>query len=213
MDFLDPQIDQYAQNNSEKEPDILYKLYRETWQKVLNPRMLAGHLQGRVISMLSHMIQPEKVLEIGTFTGYSAICWAEGLKEDGMIHTIDINEELETMVSKYIQETGFSNNIKQHIGNAIEIIPQLNEKWDVVFLDADKSNYLNYLDLVIDQVNPGGYIVADNVLWSGKVLNPEENTDPDTLTLIEYTKKVNADPRLQTVLFPIRDGLLISRKK
>ena len=213
MDFLDPNIDAYTVKNSEKEPDLLYELYRETWQKVLNPRMLAGHLQGRVISMLSHMIQPKRILEIGTFTGYSAICWAEGLQEDGMIHTIDINEELETLVSKYLNKAGISSQVQQHIGNALEIIPTLDEQWDIVFLDADKSNYCKYFDLVIKNLKPGGYLIADNVLWSGKILDPVKNNDIDTKALIEYTEMTNKDERLQTVLFPIRDGLLISRKK
>lgn len=213
MEFLDPVIDKYTVENSEKEPAVLYELYRETWIKVLNPRMIAGHLQGRVISMLSHMISPTNILEIGTFTGYSAICWSEGLTKKGLVDTIDVNEELRPMVERFIKKSGYSDSIKLHTGNALDVIPKLNKQWDIVFLDADKSNYINYFNLIYDQVKPGGYIIADNVLWSGKVVEEIHPKDIDTITLIDYTKMVNSHEGLQTVLFPIRDGLLISRKK
>ena len=199
--------------NTEKEPKILAELNHETWEKVLIPRMLSGHVQGRVLSMLSHMINPKNILEIGTYTGYSAICLAEGLQKGGKLHTIDINEELETMVNNYIEKANLKDTIINHIGNAIEIIPTLKETFDLVFIDADKTNYANYFDLVFDQVNPGGYIIADNVLWSGKVIEPKENLDADTLALIAYSEKINTDERVQNVLFPIRDGLMIARKK
>ena len=213
MDFLPQDVDNFVTKNTENEPEILQELNHETWEKVLIPRMLSGHLQGRVLSMLSHMIQPKNVLEIGTYTGYSAICMAEGLQKDGKIHTVDINEELETMVNKYIEKAKLTNTIINHIGNAMDIIPKLDETFDLVFIDADKTNYINYYDLVIDKVNTGGYIIADNVLWSGKVADGEKNQDKDTQALIAYCEKIHNDERVQNVLFPIRDGLMIARKK
>lgn len=213
MDFLPEAIENYVANHSEKEPALLNELNHETWEKVLVPRMLSGHIQGRVLSMLSHMIQPKNVLEIGTYTGYSALCFAEGLSDGGKIHTIDINEELETMANNYIEKAGLREKIVNHIGNAMEIIPSLQESFDLVFIDADKTNYSNYYDLVFDQVKSGGYIIADNVLWSGKVIDETQNDDPDTAALKAYCKKVHDDDRVQNVLFPVRDGLMIVRKK
>ena len=213
MDFLPEEIDNFITRLTEKEPQLLAELNHETWEKVLIPRMLSGHFQGRVISMLSHMISPKHILEIGTYTGYSAICFAEGLQKNGTIHTIDINEELESMINKYIKKSDLKNTIINHIGDAINIIPTLKEEFDIVFIDADKSNYSNYYDLVFDKVKRGGYIIADNVLWSGKITQPKENLDPDTLALVEYSEKINNDNRVQNVLFPIRDGLMIARKK
>ena len=175
--------------------------------------MLSGHFQGRVLSMLSHMINPKTVLEIGTYTGYSAICLAEGLLDNGKIYTIDINEELESMVNKYIEKSDLKDTIINQIGDAIEIIPTIKETFDLVFIDADKSNYSNYYDLVFDKVNSGGYIIADNVLWSGKVTDPKKSLDADTIALIAFSEKVTNDDRVQNVLFPIRDGLMIARKK
>jgi caffeoyl-CoA O-methyltransferase len=213
MEFLPENIENYVVKNSETEPAVLKELNHETWEKVLIPRMLSGHIQGRILSMLSHMIKPTTILEIGTYTGYSAICLAEGLQDGGKVHTIDVNEELEAMVNTYIEKAGLKNSIINHIGDAIEIIPTLTEPLDLVFIDADKTNYSNYYDLVFDQVNPGGYIIADNVLWSGKVVDPKESLDADTLALIAYSDKVNNDDRVQNVLFPVRDGLMIVRKK
>ncbi|MDF1675915.1 MAG: O-methyltransferase [Vicingaceae bacterium] len=213
MDFLPESISNYVEKYSEQESELLQELNHETWEKILTPRMLSGHLQGRVLSMLSHMIQPTNILEIGTYTGYSALCLAEGLKENGSIDTIDINEELESFAKKYFDKAGLSNIIEQHIGNALDIIPTLNKKYDIVFIDADKSNYINYYNLVLDMVNPGGYIIADNVLWSGKVTEPIEKMDEDTKTLLEYAKHLVDDNRVQQIIFPIRDGLLIARKK
>lgn len=213
MDFLPKDIEAFVATNTEQEPKLLKELNHETWEKVLIPRMLSGHIQGRILSMLSHMIGPKVVLEIGTYTGYSALCFAEGLAEGGKIHTIDINEELEPMVKRYIEKSNLSDQIIQHVGNAMDIIPGLNETFDLVFIDADKTNYSNYFDLVIDQVRPGGYIIADNVLWSGKVVDPSEKDDPDTAALKNYCKKINEDNRVQNVLFPVRDGLMIARKK
>jgi predicted O-methyltransferase YrrM len=213
MDFLPKELNEFITKNTEKEPTILAELNHETWEKVLIPRMLSGHFQGRVLSMLSHMINPKNILEIGTYTGYSAICFAEGLQENGKIHTIDINEELESMVNSYIEKSNLKDTVINHIGNALEIIPSLKESFDLVFIDADKSNYSNYYDLVFDKVNTGGYIIADNVLWSGKVTEPKEKLDADTIALIDFSEKVTADDRVQNVLFPIRDGLMVVRKK
>jgi predicted O-methyltransferase YrrM len=215
MDFLPKKLDDYVCNHTKPESTLLQQLNRETFSKVLMPRMLSGHLQGRVLSMLSHMIKPKRILEIGTYTGYSALCLAEGLAEGGMLHTIDINEELETMVRRYLSLAGLENKIQYHIGNALQIIPYLNEKLDLVFIDADKENYSNYYDLVFENVIPGGFIIADNVLWSGKVLQEEPGAmdDKDTLAIIEFNDKVMNDGRVENVLFPIRDGLMVVRKK
>lgn len=214
MDFLDPKINQYAEDHTSAESSVLQALNRETYANVLMPRMLSGHIQGRILAMISKMLRPRRILEIGTYTGYSALCFAEGLTEDGVLHTIDINEELETMVRNYIGLAGLENKIKFHIGNALEIIPTLDETFDLVFLDADKENYAAYYDLVIDKLSTGGIIIADNVLWSGKVLDEKELAkDVETKALNEFNKKVLADPRVENVLMPVRDGLNVIRKK
>ena len=213
MHFLPDNIDNYAIAHSQEEPIILKELSKETWQKVLNPRMLSGAFQGRVLSMISKLIQPKSILEIGTYTGYSALCLAEGLAKDGMIYTIDKNEELEELQNSYFQKSDYNNQIKQFIGNAIDIIPTIDKKFDLVFIDADKSNYLNYFDLIIEKMNTGGVILSDNVLWSGKVVEKLHPKDIDTKILLEYNNKLNEDKRLETVLLPIRDGLTISRVK
>jgi predicted O-methyltransferase YrrM len=213
MHFLPEKIDNYVVNHSQQEPKILKELSRETWQKVLNPRMLSGAFQGRVLSMISKLIQPKTILEIGTYTGYSALCLAEGLSLKGKIITIDKNEELETLQNKYFEKSGFRNQIVQKVGNALEIIPEMDEKFDLVFIDADKSNYVNYFHLMIDKMNSGGIILSDNVLWSGKVVEELNPKDVDTKVLLEYNRLLNADDRIETVLLPIRDGLTISRVK
>lgn len=213
MEFIADNLDQYVCAHSENEPEILADLNRRTHVSVIQPRMLSGHYQGRVLSMLSHMIQPENVLEIGTYTGYSALCFAEGLKEKGRLTTIDVNEELEDFVAAYIEKAGMGDRITQLIGDAIDIIPTLDEQFDIVFIDADKKNYCNYYDLVFDKVKPGGYIIADNVLWSGKVLEDYDSLDRETKIIMDYNQKVHEDDRVQEVLFPIRDGLMIARKK
>ena len=213
MHFLPENIDDYVVKHSQSEPKILQELTRETWQKVLNPRMLSGAFQGRVLSMLSKLIQPKNVLEIGTYTGYSALSIAEGLHADGTIHTIDKNEELFGLQEKYFEKAGLKKKIHQYVGNALEIIPTINEKFDLVFIDADKSNYINYFHLIIDKMNPGGIILSDNVLWSGKVVEELNPKDIDTKILLEYNSLLNSDERLETVLLPIRDGLTISRVK
>ena len=213
MEFIDKDLDDYIVNHTSKESQLLQQVNRDTWANVLMPRMLSGHLQGRVLSMLSHMIKPKRILEIGTYTGYSAICMAEGMTEDGFIHTIDINEELADVVKSYLDEARLANKSKYHIGNALEIIPSIDEKWDLVFIDADKDNYSNYFDLVIDKMNKGGFIIADNVLWSGKVIEKfRDKLDKDTEALMEFNDKVHQDNRVENVLFPIRDGLMILRK-
>ena len=212
MEFIADNLDQYVCAHSENEPEILADLNRRTHVSIIQPRMLSGHYQGRVLSMLSHMIQPEKVLEIGTYTGYSALCLAEGLKEKGHLTTIDVNEELEDFVATYIEKAGMGDRITQLIGDAIDIIPTLDEQFDIVFIDADKKNYCNYYDLVFDKVKSGGYIIADNVLWSGKVLEDYDSLDRETKILMDYNRKIHEDERVQEVLLPIRDGIMIARK-
>lgn len=213
MHFLPEKIDDYVVKHSQQEPAILQELTRETWQKVLNPRMLSGAFQGRVLSMISKLIRPKNVLEIGTYTGYSALSIAEGLAENGVIHTIDKNEELYSLQSKYFEKSGYQDQIQQYVGNALEIIPTIEDRFDLVFIDADKSNYINYFNLIIDKMNPGGVILSDNVLWSGKVVEKLDPKDIDTKVLLEYNTLLNQDARIETVLLPIRDGLTVSRVK
>jgi caffeoyl-CoA O-methyltransferase len=213
MHFLPEEIDNYVVNHSQQEPKILQELSKETWQKVLNPRMLSGAFQGRVLSMISKLIQPTSILEIGTYTGYSALCLAEGMSSVGKIITIDKNEELETLQNKFFEKSGYRNQIEQIVGNAIEIIPNIDKKFDLVFIDADKSNYVNYFHLIIDKMNSGGIILSDNVLWSGKIVEKLDPKDVDTKVLLAYNKLLNSDERIETVLLPIRDGLTISRVK
>ena len=211
MHFISQELETYIENHSQKEPELLAKLNRETHQKILQPRMLSGHFQGRVLSMLSKLIRPMHILEIGTYTGYATLCLCEGLQQDGTMDTIDINEELATIQQKYFDLSPWKNQIQQHIGDAIEIIPTLEKKYDLVFIDADKENYLNYFDLIVQKMNAGGIILSDNVLWSGKVLETPDPRDLSTNILLEYNKKINQDPRVETVLLPIRDGLTVSR--
>ena len=212
MDFLPKEIDAYSVAHTTSETEVLNDLNRQTNVQILQPRMLSGHLQGRVLSMLSHMIQPSNILEIGTYTGYSAICLAEGLKEGGKVVTIDRNAELEDFAMSYFEKANVSNKIDFRIGNAIDIIPTLKETFDLVFIDADKTNYSNYFDLVIDKLPKGAYIIADNVLWSGKVVQKVEELDMETKAIVEYNEKIHNDPRVDNILFPIRDGLMIARK-
>ena len=213
MHFLPEEIDNYVVNHSQQEPEILQELSKETWQKVLNPRMLSGAFQGRVLSMISKLIRPTSILEIGTYTGYSALCLAEGMSSEGKIITIDKNEELETLQNKYFEKSGYRNQIEQRVGNAVNIIPKIDRKFDLVFIDADKSNYINYFHLIIDKMNSGGIILSDNVLWSGKIVEALDPKDTDTTVLLAYNKLLNSDDRIETVLLPIRDGLTISRVK
>lgn len=213
MEFLPTLIAQYSEEHTSPEPEYLKELVRETHLKVLMPRMLSGHLQGRFLSMISYLLAPKRVLEIGTYTGYSALCLAEGLPSDGKIITLDINEELEGIVTKYIQKGGFEGKIEYKTGNALEIIPTLQETWDMVFIDADKINYLEYYHLVFDNVRSGGWIIADNVLWSGKIVEEVKSNDKDTNALLKFNKFVQEDTRVENILLPIRDGLMIARKK
>ncbi len=213
MHFLPEDIDQYTVNHSSPEPELLQKLNRETHQKILQPRMLSGHYQGRVLSMITKLINPKNILELGTYTGYSALCMAEGMQADGVLHTIDKNEELFDFQRKYFDKSSWAKQIIQHLGEAKQIIPRLDLNFDLVFLDADKSNYLTYFELIVPKLNSGGVILTDNVLWSGKVTKALNPNDEDTRVLLAYNKKVNEDPRVESVMLPIRDGLTITRKK
>jgi predicted O-methyltransferase YrrM len=212
MEFIPQEIDRYCCTHSEDENDLLKRINRETHVEVLQPRMLSGHFQGRVLSMLSKMIQPKRILEIGTYTGYSALCLAEGLSSDGKLVTIDVNEELMNRVKGYFNASEYAKQIEYILSPALEVIPTLKEEWDLVFIDADKQNYIAYYELVLPLVKPGGYIILDNVLWSGKVADPEKN-DKDTVLLRELNTIIHADDRVEEVLLPIRDGLMIARKK
>ncbi len=213
MNFLPEEIEAYAERFTADEPTYLDELNRYTHQHVLQPRMLAGHLQGRLIAMLSHMIKPMKVLEVGTYTGYSALCWAEGVAEGGSVHSIEIDDELAPKIQRFWDGSPHKEKLNLHIGAALDVIPELADGVDIAFLDADKKNYLNYLDLLLPKMHPGSYIIADNVLWSGKVLDPPESMDEDTATLYAYAQRLKEDDRLEQVLLPVRDGLLIARIK
>jgi len=211
MEFIDPILDQYVCDHTAQEGELIKKINRETHLEVLQPRMLSGHFQGRVLSMFSKMIKPNRILEIGTYTGYSALCLAEGLTDEGKLVTIDVNEELENRVRGYFNSSDFSSKITYLVGDAIQLIPTISEKWDIIFIDADKLNYLNYYHLVFSSVKVGGYIIADNVLWSGKVADSTKQ-DRETNVLREYNDFVHNDRRVEEVLMPIRDGLMIARK-
>ena len=213
MHFLPEKLDDYVVAHSQKEPELLQQLRRETYQKILQPRMLSGHYQGRLLSMLSKLINPKNILEIGTYTGYSALCLAEGMQSTGALHTIDINEELVDFQRKYFDKSAFAKSIIQHLGDATAVIPQLEGKFDLIFIDADKPNYPAYFDIIIDRLNPGGVILSDNVLWSGKVIEEVNPKDVSTLAVLEYNRLLAEDKRLETVLLPIRDGLTISRRR
>jgi predicted O-methyltransferase YrrM len=211
MHFISQELENYIEQHSEKEPELLAALNKETYQKVLLPRMLSGHFQGRVLSMLSKLIRPVNILEIGTYTGYSALCLCEGMQENGLLHTIDIKEELIDFQRKHFDKSPWGKQIVQHLGEALDIIPTLDLKFDLVFIDADKENYINYFDLIVPKMNKGGIILSDNVLWSGKVLEPLQSNDLSTKVLVEYNQLLKNDPRVETVLLPIRDGLTVSR--
>ena len=211
MHFISEELEDYASLHSENEPSLLAELNRETHQKILQPRMLSGHFQGRVLSMLSKLVRPTNILEIGTYTGYATLCLAEGLAEHGTLDTIDNNEELYDFQKKYFDRSAWKDNIRQHLGNALEIIPGFNKKFDLVFIDADKENYINYFEMVVPMMNKGGIILSDNVLWSGKVLEPPKPNDKSTKVLLDYNKLLKEDNRVETVLLPIRDGLTVSR--
>lgn len=211
MHFISQELEDYIEQHSQKEPELLAALDKETYQKILLPRMLSGHFQGRVLSMLSKLVRPVNILEIGTYTGYSALCLCEGMQENGMLHTIDIKEELVDFQRKYFDKSPWGNQIVQHLGEAIDIIPTLDLKFDLVFIDADKENYINYFELIVPKMNKGGIILSDNVLWSGKVLEPLQPNDLSTKVIMEFNQLLKNDPRVETVLLPIRDGLSVSR--
>ena len=206
-------IEDYILSHSDPEDPLLAELNRETNLKVLRPRMLSGHLQGKILEMISKMIQPQKILEIGTYTGYSAICLAKGLKNSGALHTIELNDELEQFIRKYFKKAGLENQINLHIGNALEMIPKINESFDLVFIDGDKREYLKYYQSVFEYVYPGGFILADNVLWSGKVIKQELPDDEYTKGIIEFNEWIKNDHRVEKVILPLRDGLTLIRKK
>ena len=211
MHFISQELEDYIEQHSEKEPELLAALNKETYQKILLPRMLSGHFQGRVLSMLSKLIRPVNILEIGTYTGYSALCLCEGMQEMGQLHTIDIKEELVDFQRKHFDKSPWGTQIIQYLGEAVDIIPALDVKFDLVFIDADKENYINYFNIILPKMNKGGLILSDNVLWSGKVLEPLSPNDLSTKILMEYNELLKNDPRVETVLLPIRDGLTLSR--
>lgn len=212
MELVPEKITVYAEKHSDDEPKILQELRRETWQKVILPRMLSGHLQGRLLAMISKLIKPKKILEIGTYTGYATICLAEGLSKNGIIHTIDHNEELVDFQKKYFTKAQLENKIQQHTGTALSIIPTLKDTFDLVFIDADKINYSRYFDLIINKVSKGGIILSDNVLWNGKVIEEVKKNDVDTKAIIHYNLKLKNDKRIESILLPVRDGIHIARK-
>jgi len=211
MSFLREEIDHYAVTHTEEEPLLLQELSKETWQKVLIPRMLSGHFQGRLLAMISKLVHPRSILEIGTYTGYSALCLAEGLQKEGVLHTIDHNEELADFSKKYFDRSKYKDQIRTYLGEADAIIKNMEDKFDLVFIDADKENYSKYFHLIIDKMNKGGVILSDNVLWSGKVTQKAAPQDKDTLALQAYNKLLKEDTRVETILLPVRDGLTLSR--
>ena len=213
MDFLPPDLTAYAETHTSPESDLLRQLNRNTRAHVMAPRMLSGHVQGRFLSMLSWMMRPRRILEIGTYTGYSALCLAEGLTDDGLLITIDHNEELESFARSYWQQSPLNTKIEFRIGQAATILPTLDETFDLVFIDADKRNNALYFDLIFDKIRPGGVILADNVLWSGKVVEPVKASDQDTLAVLAFNQKIQADPRVENVLLPVRDGIMMIRKR
>ena len=212
INFIDDNILNYSISKSEKESKLLNDLYRETYLKVLNPRMISGHYQGRILSLISKIISPKKILEIGTYTGYSAICLCEGMDKDGILHTIDNNKELVEIQNKYFKKANLTSKIVQHSGDAKNIIPSIDEEFDIVFIDADKESYPEYYDLIINKVRSGGIIIADNILWSGKILEKVEKDDQATKSIIEFNNKIIEDDRVKNIILPIRDGLNIIRK-
>ena len=213
MHFLSEELENYAAQHTEDEPLLLQELNKRTHLNVLQPRMISGHFQGRFLSLLSKMVQPRTILEIGTYTGYATLCLAEGLHPEGVLHTIDIKEELTDLQREFFDRSGYGNQIVQHLGKAADIIPTLNTTFDLVFIDADKQNYAHYFDLVIEKMNRGGIILSDNVLWSGKVVEEVKHNDKHTQALMAYNQKIKDDPRVETVLLPIRDGITLSRVK
>lgn len=212
FDITNLDIQEYCDNHTTPESELLYQLNRQTHLKVMRPRMLSGKSQGMLLQMISHMIRPKRILEVGTYTGYSTLCLASGLASDGLIYTIDKNEELEEMIRTYLEKGGIMPQTRLYIGQALEVIPQLNEAWDLVFLDADKVNYTAYYELILPQMKQGSYMLADNVLWSGKVVEELKNNDKDTRAMLEFNEHVQNDPRVNNMLLPFRDGLMFIEK-
>ncbi len=206
-------LEDYILNHIDKETPLLAKLNRDTHLRILNPRMMSGHLQGRILKMFCRMIQPKKILELGTFTGYSALCMAEGLADDAIIHTIEHDDELEEMILQTFEKSNFKNQIKLHIGEALEVIETLDETFDLVFIDADKRQYLDYYEAVFPKVRKGGFILADNTLWAGKVVQPLQHNDKQTEAILRFNDFVTNDSRVEKVILPLRDGLTILMKK
>lgn len=213
MNFISEKLNDYIIKNSNKESDLLKELSRETKLKILNPRMLSGSYQGRILSMISKLTKPKYILEIGTYTGYSSLCLAEGMKNDGELHTIDENEELYDFQRKYFNKSTYRNKIFQHLGNALELIENIDKKFDLIFLDADKENYTKYLELLVNKLNTNGILVTDNVLWSGKVTMPISGEDLSTQEIDKFNKLLNQRSDMETIILPIRDGISVSRKK
>lgn len=213
MHFLSADLQHYAEAHSQAEPPLLAALSRETYLRVLQPRMLSGHLQGRLLSLLSKLLSPSYIVEIGTFTGYATLCLAEGLPPEGVLHTIEANEEYQPIQDKYFQQSPYHSQIVQHFAPALEVLPSLPDGIELVFIDADKKNYLNYLEAILPKMRPGGVILSDNVLWSGKVVEAVKDNDKHTQILMEYNQRLATDPRLETVLLPIRDGISLARVK
>lgn len=213
MHFLSADLQHYAEAHSQAEPPLLAALSRETHLRVLQPRMLSGHLQGRLLSLLSKLLSPSYIVEIGTFTGYATLCLAEGLPPEGVLHTIEANEEYQPIQDKYFQQSPYHSQIVQHFAPALEVLPSLPDGIELVFIDADKKNYLNYLEAILPKMRPGGVILSDNVLWSGKVVEAVKDNDKHTQILMEYNQRLATDPRLETILLPIRDGISLARVK
>jgi len=213
MEFIDPVLNEYAEAHTTAESELLRQIARETNLEVLQPRMLSGHLQGRLLAMFSKMLRPSYIVEIGTYTGYSALCLAEGLQEEGRLITLDLNDELRDRVNGYFNSSNYAAQLDLRIGNALDLLPGLDNEIDLVFIDADKSNYLNYYNLVIEKLKTGGYILADNVLWSGKVIEEVDPEDEETIALKKFNKFVDQDVRVENILLPVRDGLMLIRKK
>lgn len=211
MHFISSELETYVEQHSAAEPPLLAELNKETYQKVLLPRMLSGHFQGRLLSLLSKLVRPAQILEIGTFTGYATLCLCEGLRENGHVHTIDLNDELYDFQRRYFDRSAWGNQITQYLGSALDIIPTIENKFDLVFIDADKENYLNYFEMIVPMMHSGGIILSDNVLWSGKVVEPTKLNDKATEILKKFNVVVNEDPRVETILLPIRDGLTVCR--
>ncbi len=213
LSYKDLELDKYILNHIDPEDDILYDLNRKTHLHILRPRMISGHLQGKILKMMCNMIQPKRILEIGTYTGYSCICMAQTLGKDGFIDTIEIDDEIEPFTQSFLDKSGFASQIKMHIGDALDIMPKLNHKYDLIFIDGDKRQYPNYYKLAYDMLNPGGFIFADNILWDGKIIEPVDPNDTYTQGIMEFNQLVKEDSRVEKVIFPFRDGIFIIRKK